>query len=126
MIELQGECGTCCSGRSTDYLVVSKSHRHCVRKFWAGHKCSVVGARGDCVRCVAGSIKDSDVAAGLSFAADFAGAGPQSRRVAEEVRLRECLSQQLAARSGRLKFAGPALGDSLELSQPFSQVVGGF
>ena len=78
MIELQGECGTCCSGRSTDYLVVSKSHRHCIRKVRAGHKCSVVGARGDCVRCVAEATKDSDLAAGLSFAADFAG-GSHSR-----------------------------------------------
>ena len=35
MIELPGECGTCYSGRSIDYLVVSKNLRHCIRNVWA-------------------------------------------------------------------------------------------
>ena len=44
VIELQGECGTCCSGRSIDCLVVSKKIRHCVRNVradksapWSAH-----------------------------------------------------------------------------------------
>ena len=35
MIELQGECRTCCSGRSIDYLVVSTNLRHCIRNVLA-------------------------------------------------------------------------------------------
>ena len=31
VIEIPGETGTCYSGRSIDYLVVSKNFRHCVR-----------------------------------------------------------------------------------------------
>ena len=48
--------------------------------------CSIVsvflqgfGARGNCVRCDAYAVKDSDMAADLSFPADSAGAVPKSR-----------------------------------------------
>ena len=47
MIELPGECGTCYSGCSIDFLVVSKSLKLCIRNVRADKKCSVVGARGD-------------------------------------------------------------------------------
>ena len=50
------------------YLVVSQKNQYCVRNVRSGgQKCSVVGARGNCVRCNAQAIKDSDLAAGLSF-----------------------------------------------------------
>ena len=44
MIELLGECGTCYSGRSIDYLVVSKNLSYCTRNVradrsppWSAH-----------------------------------------------------------------------------------------
>ena len=87
-----------------------------------GQKCSVVGARGDCVRCVAEAVKDSVLAAGLSSPL-IPQASSHSRDVwLKRFRLAENVvpsnSPQEAAVS---RLPGPALGDSVELSQQFSK-----
>ena len=113
VMELPGECGTCYSGRSIDYLVVTEKFQALRQERLGGQRCSVVGARWHCVRCDAQAVKDSDVAAGLSRPVDSAGAEPLSRRVVGEGN-----SPQEAAVS---RLLGPALGGSLKPSQQFSK-----
>ena len=120
MIEIPGETGTCYSGRSIDYLVVSKNFRHCVRNVqvdksapWLVHVAIAFDVLRKPLKIQSRQLVSPSPLAPVATS-QCTKNGLKRYRVAQSALLRN--SPQEASH-----LPGPASGDSLVLSRLFSE-----